>query len=153
VRHSTQVPRTGRSQAGRQGAAGRLRRVPSWTLWALGLVEQNAAGAQWAIPTGTERGISVLNRIPVSVEARGGTSSTNLQSPEFYWFTELVVTLFNSFTSPDRCVSACLPGRPARCDLARPCGKAFLVRERHFGSLRAAEIGSFRSCSEMICCC
>ena len=64
-----------------------------------GLVEQNAAGAQWAIPTGTERGISVLNRIPVSVEARGGTSSTNLQSPEFYWFTELVVTLFNSFTS------------------------------------------------------
>jgi hypothetical protein len=44
-------------------------------------------------------------------------------------------------------------GAKARCDLARPCGKAFLVRERHFGSLHAAEIGSFRSCSEMICCC
>jgi hypothetical protein len=28
-----------------------------------GLVELNAAGAQWAIPTGIERGISVLNRI------------------------------------------------------------------------------------------
>ena len=61
--------------------------------------------------------------------------------------------MFNSFTTPDRCVSTWLPRRPARCDLARPCGKAFLVRERHFGSLRAAEIGSFRSCSEMICCC
>ena len=44
----------------------------------LGLVEQNAAGAQWAIPTGMERGISVLDRIPVSIETRGGTSSTNL---------------------------------------------------------------------------
>ena len=43
-----------------------------------GLVEQNAAGAQWAIPTGIERGISVLDRIPVSIETRGGTSSTNL---------------------------------------------------------------------------
>ena len=42
-------------------------------------------------------------------------------------------------------LSACLPSSPARCDLARPCGQAFLVRERHFGSLRAAEIGSFRS--------
>ena len=28
-----------------------------------GLVELNAAGAQWAIPTGIERGISVLDRI------------------------------------------------------------------------------------------
>ena len=43
-----------------------------------GLVEQNAAGAQWAIPTGIERGISVLDRIPVSIETRGHTSSTNL---------------------------------------------------------------------------
>ena len=43
-----------------------------------GLVEQNAAGAQWAIPTGIERGISVLDRIPVSIETRGLTSSTNL---------------------------------------------------------------------------
>ena len=43
-----------------------------------GLVEQNAAGAQWATPTGIERGISALDRIPVSIETRGGTSSTNL---------------------------------------------------------------------------
>ena len=42
-------------------------------------------------------------------------------------------------------LSACFPSSPARCDLARPCGQAFLVRERHFGTLRAAEIGSFRS--------
>ena len=41
-----------------------------------GQVELNAAGAQWAIPTGIERGISVLDRIPVSVKTRGGTSSS-----------------------------------------------------------------------------
>ena len=45
-----------------------------------GLVELNAAGAQWAIPTGIERGISALGRIPVSVktETDGSKNSISL---------------------------------------------------------------------------
>ena len=54
----------------------------------VGLVELNAAGAQWAIPTGIERGISALGRIPVSVktETDGSKNSISLLKSQIYSF-------------------------------------------------------------------